>query len=1225
MKIRKLFIISPIGLVLLVGLVLAWWYLGDDAWIKGKVEETVSEMTGRSLSIDGPFSIDWSTSPVLLAEDIHFSNPSWATHEDLVELDRLELSVDLFSLIKDQTKITYIELDGLVVALEQRAHDLDEEMFENSWEIEELQSETDTAAAEPDSPLPVIFDRISLTGFTLLHEAPDRTVPLDFYLEQLQLTQGADQKLQINSDGRFGGEQFDVNGSLGPLEAFVAGGKTSHDIRLTLGDIELTSKGSIEQTSTLSGANINLVFSGPEFEWLLTQFAMPQFSHGDFDFKLDLQTEGDQTRLSLDGDLGSLQANAQGGFKDLSNNGDADLVASISGENLGGLLDIFDITGVPQNPFNMEVDISHASALYQLRTLTFETGGNSVSVSGQMGDWPQLADTGLDISISGPDLHSWKNALDTQMLPDTDFELTGRLERVGTQPANIDTDLRLGDSRFLLSGSLGKLPQMTGADLKLVANGPVDGALIRMLEIEGIPGQNFSLNAILKQEDTHFVLDGVNLDLAGTQLELSGQLDSLVAPGNGEIVFSLGVQDLSQWSTLLQIEQLPVSALTVNGTVGLADKELTVDDLKLVLGDNDVQINGMIKLDDQLEGSSFQTQLTLPNLAKLGSLVGVEGLPGERLSMNGNFQRKDGAWAFQLSDGLFANASFESDGKYTDRDGKPQVEATSHFSAGNLGQLARVAGVENLPEQPVDIRGFVRYETGKIEVRDLQGKVADTQFTLSANLVNPPDWIGSEINITASGQDLGQLLVNNDLEDRLPFSLQGRVARDQKNISIRNVKASLGALQASANGIIGNRDNLSATDLQFDVTAPSLKNVGDLIGFALPDEALSVNTRFQGSPSIFYARKLEIKLGASDLSGELNVNLEDKPDISGVFKSNYLDLAWLEDKTSDENEEAEPTSNASDQGGEEYLIPDSPITIPRIDMANVDLKVTFDEINFPHRTSSDVQIHTRVVDGNLYLDPFQTRGEDGGLLSGNLAIEREIGSEVTSVNLFLSGDDVKLGIGTVKEQDPDTMRTSNIVARLTGEGITYRDLAGSLNGHVELVQGPGLTGNAGLGLFFGNFIGELFDMLNPFSKTEEFTVNECAVIVASIESGVITFEPAVSHAEKMTIVAKGVADLNTEQINFTFNTKLRKGIGISASMVVNPFIGITGTLKSPIIGVDPAAVAVKGTVAVATFGMSLIVKSLSDRFLSSKDPCGDALKASREKVASDKAKESVKK
>jgi hypothetical protein len=111
-------------------------------------------------------------------------------------------------------------------------------------------------------------------------------------------------------------------------------------------------------------------------------------------------------------------------------------------------------------------------------------------------------------------------------------------------------------------------------------------------------------------------------------------------------------------------------------------------------------------------------------------------------------------------------------------------------------------------------------------------------------------------------------------------------------------------------------------------------------------------------------------------------------------------------------------------------------------------------------------------------------------------------------------------------------------------------------------------------------------------------------------------DPVVLQTDKVTTVAKGKVDLHTEKILFTFNTKLRKGIGISASMVVNPFISVTGTLQKPFVGLDPSAVAVTGTVAVATAGLSLLVKSLSGRYLSSKDPCGDALKKSREKMGS---------
>jgi AsmA protein len=216
--------------------------------------------------------------------------------------------------------------------------------------------------------------------------------------------------------------------------------------------------------------------------------------------------------------------------------------------------------------------------------------------------------------------------------------------------------------------------------------------------------------------------------------------------------------------------------------------------------------------------------------------------------------------------------------------------------------------------------------------------------------------------------------------------------------------------------------------------------------------------------------------------------------------------------------------------------------------------------------------------------------------------------------MALQGEGVQLGIGHFEGQDPDTFREADISAKLSGAGVSYRDLARSLNGRIEVIQGPGLSGNSGLGLIFGDFIGELINVINPFAKTETFTVNECAVAVVNIESGVARVEPLISQTEKMTIVAKGDIDLHTEKIQFEFNTKLRKGIGLSVSMMVNPFVSITGNLGAPVVGLDPEAVAVKGTIAVATVGLSLLAKSLSDRMLSSKDPCGDAIKKSREQL-----------
>ena len=42
MKISKLVIITPLGLILLLGLVTAWWFLGDDEWVKENIADMSS-------------------------------------------------------------------------------------------------------------------------------------------------------------------------------------------------------------------------------------------------------------------------------------------------------------------------------------------------------------------------------------------------------------------------------------------------------------------------------------------------------------------------------------------------------------------------------------------------------------------------------------------------------------------------------------------------------------------------------------------------------------------------------------------------------------------------------------------------------------------------------------------------------------------------------------------------------------------------------------------------------------------------------------------------------------------------------------------------------------------------------------------------------------------------------------------------------------------------------
>ena len=61
-------------------------------------------------------------------------------------------------------------------------------------------------------------------------------------------------------------------------------------------------------------------------------------------------------------------------------------------------------------------------------------------------------------------------------------------------------------------------------------------------------------------------------------------------------------------------------------------------------------------------------------------------------------------------------------------------------------------------------------------------------------------------------------------------------------------------------------------------------------------------------------------------------------------------------------------------------------------------------------------------------------------------------------------------------------------------------------------------------------------------------------------------------------------------------------------------------MAKPTLVIDPEGVLIEGGLAVATAGLSIIAKSLKNRYLSGKDPCGKALADADEKFADRKSK-----
>jgi hypothetical protein len=142
-----------------------------------------------------------------------------------------------------------------------------------------------------------------------------------------------------------------------------------------------------------------------------------------------------------------------------------------------------------------------------------------------------------------------------------------------------------------------------------------------------------------------------------------------------------------------------------------------------------------------------------------------------------------------------------------------------------------------------------------------------------------------------------------------------------------------------------------------------------------------------------------------------------------------------------------------------------------------------------------------------------------------------------------------------------------------------------------------------------DFLTELLETINPFAKKDPYTAVACSALLLTIDDGKAVGKPAiVQQTDKVRVLANADIDLKTEKLDIIFNTIPQKGLGVSLSTLINPYVKISGTLAKPSLAMDPGGALVEGGMTVATAGLWIIGKAFRDRFLTGKDPCAEAVK-----------------
>jgi len=291
--------------------------------------------------------------------------------------------------------------------------------------------------------------------------------------------------------------------------------------------------------------------------------------------------------------------------------------------------------------------------------------------------------------------------------------------------------------------------QVNGAEdiLDLVVSGFVRD---RPLNITGSIGP---FTTLLVGRDVNFEIEasGLIASLSG-----KGYIDNLVAPKKPEFELLFEAGDAAELASGLGLREVTRGPVRLQASMQPAGDLFKVNidgDLGEFLLDLSAELNAL----DTVEGLKLDIEASGPDLSVTGAILGIDGLPGDAYTLTGQIEESAGALSFR-------EVALRAGTNYARIDGVmpnfPKLDGAS-LNAGIRGpdflqfrQLLRLpAGPEQLAA-PYEITGEIRPTEQGYEIVAASATIGEIQAALSGTVTDPPDFLGTRLDIQASGPDI---------------------------------------------------------------------------------------------------------------------------------------------------------------------------------------------------------------------------------------------------------------------------------------------------------------------------------------------------------------------------------------------------------------------------------------------------------------------------------------
>ena len=649
----------------------------------------------------------------------------------------------------------------------------------------------------------------------------------------------------------------------------------------------------------------------------------------------------------------------------------------------------------------------------------------------------------------------------------------------------------------------------------------------------------------------------------------------------------------------------------------LYSDEQGVELVDLTVRDHDVVlvVNGVVGEQPELIDTDLHARFSGGDLTRLQPLIGLQALPAVAYALEGSLQRDASGWRIENArlntPGLQLKASAQVDQLADFRRLRGSFSASSTDIMRTLSDYG--VNVDALAPIPLQLEGQVRLEDEGFRITDVAGRFAELAFSGDGWLSAQEDLRGSRLRLDARGENIGSVLAaftEGDVPAQA-FSLSMDATYHPPLVTVDRLQAQVGSNQVSAQLQLDDDEQGQSARGQAMLQGPRIEELLQLYGLdqKFASGSYRASSELELSADHLALTGLAAETGGSDINGDIRLRFGEVPRLDMDLHSRSLQLLkWFAEL--DEHEEEDPAQDRqteqqlmtppSGKDLRERLIPDAALPLDWINQIEGRWRYRVDRAQARQDAYAALNLELDLSAGVLRTREFTW---DGTASSGWAEVQVDAHQGPYKLQLKTASNSIPLSwlFTETKAQRQDANYRGSFMA----VGSTTRQLAASLTGEMVLRGGGARVSNRGLDFLLGDVFEAVVDRLNPFTTAEEYTSIECVAGAMKARDGLVTIDPGlVMRSDRIDIVSSGTVDLNTEALNVAFNTRARRGIGISAGKAITPYLKIAGNLANPWLTVDPQAVAVSGTAAVATAGLSILAESMYDRWIATaKNPC----------------------